>query len=318
MRTAEEARAYLTELRATLEALGVSDVRMEEGSLRCDANISIRPRGQPDLGTKVEIKNLNSIRSLYRALKYEEERQRRESAEGTAILQETRHWDENRGVTTHGRSKEYAFDYRYFPEPDLSPIEPDPSWIERLRAELPELPATRRQRLQREFGLDPRQAALVGVSKDWSEFFEEAVSDGADSKAAANWMTGDLAGLLNEHHVELSASKVRPRHVTDLVKLLAAGAIGSAAAKTALAEAFESGASIEQIVDERGLRQVSDSAALDGIVQEVIAENPGPAEQFRGGKEGALNALIGHVMKKTRGAADPQVAAEILRRRLSG
>ena len=156
------------------------------------------------------------------------------------------------------------------------------------------------------------------MSKDWSEFFEEAVSDGADSKAAANWMTGDLAGLLNEHHVELSASKVRPRHVTDLVKLLAAGAIGSAAAKTALAEAFESGASIEQIVDERGLRQVSDSAALDGIVQEVIAENPGPAEQFRGGKEGALNALIGHVMKKTRGAADPQVAAEILRRRLSG
>jgi aspartyl-tRNA(Asn)/glutamyl-tRNA(Gln) amidotransferase subunit B len=316
MRTAEEARAYLTELRATLEALGVSDVRMEEGSLRCDANVSMRPRGQPELGTKVEIKNLNSIRSLYRALKYEEERQRREISDGTPILQETRHWDENRGVTTHGRSKEYAFDYRYFPEPDLPPIEPDPAWIERLRAELPELPATRRGRLQRQYGLEARQAALVGVSKEWTDFFEEAVALGADAKAAANWMTGDLAGLLNEHRVELSASKVGPSHLADLVKLLAAGTIGSAAAKTALAEAFQSGESIQDIVEEKGLRQVTDSAALEGVVDEVMSENPGPVEQLRGGKEGALNALIGQVMKKTRGSADPKVAAALIRKRL--
>jgi aspartyl-tRNA(Asn)/glutamyl-tRNA(Gln) amidotransferase subunit B len=316
MRSPDEARAYFTELRAILEALDVSDVRMEEGSLRCDANVSVRPRGDPDLGTKVEIKNLNSIRSIHRALTHEEERLRRALVEGSPILQATRHWDENRGVTTHGRSKEYAFDYRYFPEPDLPPIEPDPQWIERLRAELPELPTTRRARLEREYGLEPRQAALIGASKEWTDFFEQAVSLGAEARAAANWMTGDLAGLLNEHRLELSASKVTPRHVADLVTLLADGTLGSPGAKTALAEAFQTGETIPDVVERLGLRQVSDTAALEGVIEDVIAENPAPVEQFRGGKEGALNALIGHVMKKTGGAADPKVAADLLRRRL--
>jgi aspartyl-tRNA(Asn)/glutamyl-tRNA(Gln) amidotransferase subunit B len=317
MRTPDEARAYFNDLRATLEALGVSDVRMEEGSLRSDANVSVRPLGHPDFGTKVEIKNLNSVRSLYRALKFEEERLRRAVVDGTPILQETRHWDENRGITTHGRSKEYAFDYRYFPEPDLPPIEPDQGWIERLRAELPELPATRRARLERDYGLEPRQAALVGVSKEWTDFFEQAVSLGAEPKASANWMSGDLAGLLNEQRIDLSASKVTPRHIADLVGLIADGKLGSAGAKTALAEAFQSGRSIGDIVEDKGLHQVSDADALQGVIDEVIQENPGPAEQFRGGKEGAINALVGQVMKKTRGAADPKVAAELLRERLS-
>jgi aspartyl-tRNA(Asn)/glutamyl-tRNA(Gln) amidotransferase subunit B len=318
MRTPEEARAYFTDLRDILEALGVSDVRMEEGSLRCDANISVRPLGHPDLGTKIEIKNLNSIRSIYRALKFEQERQIAALRAGQPLVQETRHWDENRNITTPGRSKEYASDYRYFPEPDLTPIEPDAEWIEKLRAELPELPSDRRRRFRDEYALEPHQAALVGGSRAWAEFLEQAVELGAEARAAANWMTGDLAALLREHDEMLEGSRVSPRHIADLVRLFAEGTISSAGAKTALAEAFQTGASIEEIVESKGLRQVSDAAALEAVIEEVIAEQSGPVEQFRGGKEGALNALVGHVMKKTRGSANPKLAADLLRKRLLG
>jgi aspartyl-tRNA(Asn)/glutamyl-tRNA(Gln) amidotransferase subunit B len=318
MRSAEEARAYFTELRATLEALGVSDVRMEEGSLRCDANVSVRPAGQIDLGTKIEIKNLNSIRSIYRALQYEEKRQREALASGTPLLQETRHWDENKGVTTRGRSKEYAFDYRYFPEPDLAPLEPDSEWVEKLRAELPELPAARRKRFRDEYGLDARQTALVAESQTWARFFEETLSLGADPRTAANWLTGDLAGLLHESRQDLSEAKVTPAHIADLVRLLDQGAISSAGAKAALAEAFATAAPVEQIVEARSLRQVSDEGALGAVVDEVIADNAALADQVRGGKTGAINALVGQVMKKTRGSANPGVARELLEQRLSG
>lgn len=318
IRSADQARAYFTDLRAILEALGVSDVRMEEGSLRCDANVSVRPVGQDELGTKVEVKNLNSIRSLYRALLYEDERQRAALEAGGTLVQETRHWDENAGVTTPGRSKEYASDYRYFPEPDLTPLEPDPAWIERLRAELPELPAARRRRLELAYGLDHRQAALVGHSRSWADFFERTVALGADPRAAANWLTGDFAGLLNERRTDISASSVGPEHLADLVRLVADGTVSSAGAKAALAEAFATGTPIEDIVEAKGLRQVSDSAALESVVDEVIAENPAPAEQFRKGKEGALNALVGQVMKKTRGSANPKLVADLLRERLAG
>jgi aspartyl-tRNA(Asn)/glutamyl-tRNA(Gln) amidotransferase subunit B len=318
MRTPEEARTYFTELRSILEALGVSDVRMEEGSLRCDANLSLRPRGHPELGTKIEVKNLNSIRSLFRALEFEQERQVAALKAGQPLLQETRHWDERRGLTTPGRSKEYASDYRYFPEPDLTPIEPDPGWVERLRAELPELPAARRRRFQDAYGLDRRQVALVGIDREWADFFEQAVSLGAEPRAVANWMTGDLAGLLNESGRSLEESKVTPQHVADLIRLLEQGAISSAGAKAALSRAFETGDPIEQVVEREGLRQVSDAGALQAVVEEVIAENPGPVEQFRGGKEGALNALVGQVMKRTKGSANPQVAADLLRARLAG
>ena len=318
MRSAEEARAYLTELRSILEALGVSDVRMEEGSLRCDANVSTRPSGSPDLGVKVEIKNLNSIRSLYRAVRYEEERQRAASDAGEPLTQETRHWDENQGVTSVLRSKEFAFDYRYFPEPDLSPLEPDPAWVERLRAELPELPGARRRRFREGFGLDPKQAAQVGVSAGWAGFFELAVSLEADPKAVANWMTGDLAGLLNAAKADLADSLVTPRHVADLVRLQAEGAISSAGAKAALAEAFVTGAPIGEIIEAKGLRQVSDTGTLEAVVDEVISENRDAVAQFLGGKDGALNALVGHVMRKTSGAANPRMAQDLLRARLAG
>jgi aspartyl-tRNA(Asn)/glutamyl-tRNA(Gln) amidotransferase subunit B len=317
MRSAEQARAYFTELRATLETLGVSNVRMEEGSLRCDANISVRPPGQAELGTKVEIKNLNSIRSIYRALQYEESRQRQAIAAGTPLLQETRHWDENTGVTTHGRSKEYAFDYRYFPEPDLAPLEPDFEWIEKIRAELPELPAARRKRFHEGYGLEARQTALVAGSQAWARFFEETVALGAEPKAAANWLAGDLAGLLNEAHQDLSEARITPAHIADLVRLLGRGTISSAGAKAALAEAFTTGAPVERIVEAKGLRQISDQDALGGVVDEVIAENPALSDQVRGGKTGAVNALVGQVMKKTKGSANPKLAQDLLRRRLS-
>jgi aspartyl-tRNA(Asn)/glutamyl-tRNA(Gln) amidotransferase subunit B len=316
MRTAEEARAYLTELRALLEALGVSDVRMEEGSLRCDCNVSTRPSGHGEYGVKVEIKNLNSIRSRYNAVRYEEDRQRRALRDGEPLTQETRHWDEDKGVTSSLRSKEYAFDYRYFPEPDLPPVEPDPAWIEEIRASLPELPRARRQRYE-ELGLKALSARQL-ASPEWWRFFEESIDLGAEPVAAANWITQDLAGLLNEHRVELDDSRITAQHIADLVRLAADGTISSAGAKQALAEAFETGKPIEDIVDERGLKQVSDTSSLEPVIDEVIAENPGPVEQFRGGKEGALNALVGQVMKKTRGSANPKLVQELLRERLSG
>jgi aspartyl-tRNA(Asn)/glutamyl-tRNA(Gln) amidotransferase subunit B len=317
VRSADEARAYLTELRAVLESLGVSDVRMEEGSLRCDANVSVRPRGSAEFGTKVEVKNLNSVRSLYRAVRFEEERQRAALIAGEPLVQETRHFDENTGTTSSMRSKELAFDYRYFPEPDLAPLEPAVDWVDGIRASLPELPAARRARLASAHGLEASQAAYLAADPDTAAFFEESVALGGDAKDVANWMAGDLAALLNEHRTSLRASKVTPTHLADLVKLLDQQVIGSAGAKAALAAAYRTGDAIEAIVDHEGLRQVSDVSALEAVIDKVLAENPGPVEQFRAGKEGALNALIGPIMKETGRAANAQVVRELLRKRLS-
>jgi aspartyl-tRNA(Asn)/glutamyl-tRNA(Gln) amidotransferase subunit B len=318
MRTPEEARTYLTELRATLEALGVSDVRMEEGSLRCDANISTRRVGESGLGTKVEVKNLNSIRSLERALRHEEERQRGALERGEALVQETRHFDEERGSTHTLRSKEEAFDYRYFPEPDLPPLEPDREWVEELRASLPELPAARRTRYVSALGLRPEQARVLAGSRTTSAFFEETLALGAEPAAAANWVTQDLAGLANAAKVDLADAKVTPAHVADLVGLVGDGTISATGAKQVLEDAFETGDPAAAIVERRGLRQVTDMAALDAWVDEAIAENPGPVGQYRSGKEGALNAVLGAVMKRSGGSADPKAVRELLVQRLSG
>jgi aspartyl-tRNA(Asn)/glutamyl-tRNA(Gln) amidotransferase subunit B len=317
LRTPEEARAYLTELRATLEALDVSDVRMEEGSLRCDANISTRRAGETDLGTKVEVKNLNSVRSLERALRHEEERQRRALGRGEPLIQETRHFDEERGTTHTLRSKEEAFDYRYFPEPDLPPLAPDRAWVEELRAGLPELPAARRERYVT-LGLKPEQARILAGSRATASFFEETLALGADPSAAANWVTQDLAGLANAAKVELADAKVTPAHVAELIGLVDDGTISSTGAKQVLEDAFETGEPATAIVERRGLRRVTDAAALEAWVDEAIAENPGPVEQYRSGKEGALNAVLGAVMKRSGGAADPTAVRELLEQRLSG
>jgi aspartyl-tRNA(Asn)/glutamyl-tRNA(Gln) amidotransferase subunit B len=317
IRTPEEAGAYLRELRATLEALDVSDVRMEEGSLRCDANISTRRAGEDALGVKVEIKNLNSIRSLERALRFEEARQRAALEAGEPLVQETRHWDEDGGATSTLRSKEEAFDYRYPPAPDLPPLEPDPAWIEGIRASLPELPAAKRARYVAELGLKPEQALLLAGAAPTAAFFEETLDLGADPKATANWITQDLAGLANKAHVELADAKVTPAHVADLVRLVADGTVSATGAKQVLEIAFETGEPAEAIVEASGLRQVTDTAALEAWVDEAIAENPGPVAQFKGGKEGILGFLVGQVMKRSGGSANPKVVNELLRERLS-
>jgi len=318
LRSPEEAAAYLRELRSLLEALGVSDVRMEEGSLRCDANISVRPAGVEGLGVKVEIKNLNSIRSLERALRFEQERQVTALEAGEPLVQETRHWDEAAGRTVPLRSKEEAFDYRYFPEPDLPPLRPDPAWVEQIRAQLPELPAAKRARYERELGVRPDQARILAGSRAWAAFFEETVALGADPAAAANWLTQDLAGLLNRTRLEIDEAKVTPAHVADLVRLVAEGTISTAGAKQVLEVVVETGEPVEAVVESRGLRQVSDAEALAAVVDAVIAENPGPVAQYRGGKEGVLGFLVGQVMRRTGGSANPQLARELLLERLRG
>jgi aspartyl-tRNA(Asn)/glutamyl-tRNA(Gln) amidotransferase subunit B len=318
IRSPEEARVFLTELRAILQALGVSDVRMEEGSFRCDTNISTRLAGDEGFGVKVEIKNLNSIRSVERALRFEEERQRAALQRGEPLVQETRHFDEERGSTHTLRSKEEAFDYRYFPEPDLPPLEPAPEWVARIRESLPELPAARRARYERDFGLRPAQALLVGASKSSADFFEEAVRLGATPTAAANWLTQDVAGLLNKAKIELEDSRLTPQHVADLVRLVEEDAVSVTGAKQALEEAFESGEPISRIVEARGLRQVTDTAALESWIEAAIVENPDAVAQFRAGKEGVVGFLVGQVMKKSGGSANPKIVSELLRSRLSG
>jgi aspartyl-tRNA(Asn)/glutamyl-tRNA(Gln) amidotransferase subunit B len=311
LRSPEEARAYLQELRALLEALGVSDVRMEEGSLRCDANVSVRPAGRAQLGTKVEIKNMNSIRSVERAVRFEIDRQREALERGEPLVQETRHWDEDRGVTTSLRSKEEAFDYRYFPEPDLPPMEPDEEWIAKLRASLPELPAARRRRFVGSMELSLEQARILTSAPEWADLFEDTVeASGQPGRSVANWFAQTLMP-----QVPLDRAAGRADVITQVLRMVADAEISSTAGKEVLVEAIASGRPASEIVDERGLRQISD---LGDVIGEVIAENPGPVEQFRGGKEGVLGFLVGQVMQKTGGAANPQEAQRLLRERLSG
>ena len=317
IRSPEEAGAYLRELRATLESLDVSDVRMEEGSLRCDANISMRPAGTTELGTKVEIKNMNSVRSLERALTYESSRQTKALEAGEQIVQETRHWNEDAGATASMRSKEEAFDYRYFPEPDIPAMEPEAAWVEEIRAALPELPRARRERYGRELGLKSEVARVLVADRVGSALFEETVALGAEPTAAAHWITQDLAGLANKQGSE-AAAKVTPRHLADLVASIADGTIGGPGAKQALEEAFETGDDIEAIVERRGLRQLSDAGELGAIVDEVLAENPDAVTKFRSGNEGVVGFLMGQVMKVSKGSANPKLARELLRERLQG
>ena len=313
----EDARVFVSELRALLESLGVSDVRMEEGSLRVDANISVRLAGESEHGTKVEVKNMNSIRSVARALAYEEQRQRAALEAGEMLVQETRHFDEKTGTTSLLRSKEYAFDYRYFPEPDLVPLEPDAQWVDALRETLPELPAQRRRRFSTQYGLGARDVSVLTSSVATAAWFEEAAAAyGGDPKKIVNWIIADLFGLLNEAGIELHAVAFPPAHLAALVKLVDAGTISGKQAKAVLAEMFVSGEAPDVIAEKEGLEQISDEGAIDATVDEVIAENGDAADKVRAGQLNTIGFLVGQVMKKTKGQANPGLVNELLRKKL--
>ena len=316
--SAEEARVFVTELRALLESLGVSDVRMEEGSMRVDANVSVRPVGAEEFGAKVEVKNMNSIRSVGRALEYEEKRQRQALEAGEVLVQETRHFDEKAGKTSSLRTKEFAFDYRYFPEPDLVPIEPDPAWIDSIERSLPETPKALRERFARDYGLSDYDVGVLTATWSDAQWFERAAgSYRGEAKKVANWITADLFGLLNEAGIGLSETKIAPQQLAGLIALIDAGTISGKQAKAVLAEMFTSGKDAPTVVAELGLEQVSDEGALESAVDEVIAENPDAADKVRAGQMNTIGFLIGQVMKKTKGRANPGMVNDLLRRKLS-
>ena len=318
LRSADEARAYAEELRAVLLALGVSDAKLEEGSMRFDVNVSIRPVGHAELGTKIELKNLNSLRSLHRAVAYEADRQRRVLADGGKLVQETRHWDEGAGRTEPMRSKEFATDYRYFPEPDLVPIEATASWVDGLRAGLPELPAERRARLAEATGLPAKEVGWLVRDPEVLAYFEAVAGSGRDPKVVASWVMGQLQHDLREFGHTMATNPVGPERLGELLDLLAAGTVSATAAKDVLAEMFSSEASPATIVERKGLAQISDSGELEAVVARVVAANPDLAEKFRGGKRGVLGAMVGQVMRETRGRANPKLVSDLLERAITG
>ncbi len=318
IRSAEQARQFVTELRALAESLGVSDVRMEEGSLRVDANISVRRAGETEHGVKVEVKNMNSIRSVGRALEYEEQRQREALESRATLIQETRHFDEKTSTTSSLRTKEYAFDYRYFAEPDLVPFEPSTEWIEELRTSLPELPAARRARFADTFGLPDKDIDVLTSSKATADWFEAAASAyGGEPKKIANWVIADLSGLLNEAGIELSDSKVSPEQLAALVKLIDDGTISGKQAKEVLGEVFRTGVDPDVVARDMGMEQLSDSSALEAVVDEVLAENEDAAAKVRAGEIGPVGFLVGQVMRKTQGRANPGIVNELIRVKLT-
>ncbi|HYI46738.1 MAG TPA: Asp-tRNA(Asn)/Glu-tRNA(Gln) amidotransferase subunit GatB [Actinomycetota bacterium] len=316
--SADEAREFVSELRALLENLGVSDVRMEEGSLRVDANVSVRRIGEKEFGAKVEVKNMNSIRSVGRALEYEEKRQREALDAGQTLVQETRHFDEKAGTTSSGRLKEGSSDYRYFPEPDLVPFTPGDEWVETIRATLPETPAERRERFAAHYGLGEYDIGVLTSSKATADWFEAAAEVyTGEAKKVVNWITADLFGLLNEAGQELHETKIRPQQLARLVGLVDEGTISGKQAKLVLEEMFTSGEDADEVASKKGLSQVSDENLLAAAVDEVIAENADAADKVRGGQLNTIGFLVGQVMKKTRGQANPQIVNDLLRSKLS-
>jgi aspartyl-tRNA(Asn)/glutamyl-tRNA(Gln) amidotransferase subunit B len=318
IRTPDEARAYLQELRSVLTYIGVSDCKMEEGSLRCEPNISLRPRGSNEFGTKTELKNLNSFRTVHKGLQYEIERQERVLSQGGAVAHETRRWDEPSGTTLLMRVKEYEDDYRYFPEPDLVPLRLAADFAEAQRAALPELPYEKRQRYAREFGLPAYDAGVLTETKELAAFYEETVAAGADPKQASNWIMGELLARLNADGIAITEAKVGPRQIADLLALIEKGAITGKIAKTVFDEMWRSGDAPAAIVEKKGLTQIADADSLGPILDEVIGANPDVVEKIRGGKEQSIGFLVGEVMKQTKGRANPQLVTAELRRRILG
>jgi aspartyl-tRNA(Asn)/glutamyl-tRNA(Gln) amidotransferase subunit B len=314
----DEAHSYLKALKLALQYLGVSDCDMEKGSLRCDANVSVRPRGARGLGVKAEVKNMNSFRAVQRALAYEIDRQTSALRAGGRVISETRLWEAEEGVTRPMRSKEEAHDYRYFPEPDLVPVAPDDSWIERLRRSLPEAPIARRDRFVSAYGLAPYDADVLTADREIADYFEAVVAAGAGAKAAGHFIMGEMLRTLKDAGAGIAACRARPEAVAGLLGLVAAGTISAATAKGVFAEMFKTGAAPGEIVRAKALGQISDAGELAGVVDGVIAANPKSVGDYRAGKTKALGFLVGQIMKATGGKGNPQVVNALLRERLGG
>ena len=312
IRTPEEAYAYLEKIKSIIQYTGVSDCKMEEGSLRCDANISLRPIGQEKFGTKAELKNLNSFNFVRKGLEFEEKRQEKVLLSGGIIEQETRRFDESTGNTILMRVKEGSDDYRYFPEPDLVALHIDDEWKERVRAEIPELPDQRRKRYVEDMGLPAYDAMVLTLTKEMSDFFEETVVAGADTKLASNWLMGEVSAYLNSEQKELEDVALTPNGLAGMIKLIEAGTISSKIAKKVFKELIENGGDAEQIVKDKGLVQISDEGALLKIVTEILDANEQSIEDFKNGKDRALGFLVGQIMKATKGQANPPMVNKIL------
>ncbi|MPZ72325.1 MAG: Asp-tRNA(Asn)/Glu-tRNA(Gln) amidotransferase subunit GatB [Nitriliruptorales bacterium] len=315
IRTAAQAQAYLAELRAIVLALGISDARLEEGSMRCDANVSLRPVGHTVFGTRAEVKNMNSIRSLGRAIEYEIARQTDLLTHGHRVVQETRHWDEDAGRTSTLRTKETTEDYRYFPDPDLVPVAPDAGWIEKLRAALPELPAAKRRRLVDDVGVGREQAAtLVAIGLDG--VLEDAVGAGAAAGEAANWLTNEVVAWGNEQDLEPSAAPLTGARLAELLALVSDGTLSKKLARQVLTGVLAGEGSPREVTKARGLEQISDSDAIAAAVDAAIVADPAAAQKVRDGNDKAIGALVGAVMRETRGQANPGLVNQLLRERL--
>ncbi len=312
MRTPEEAYAYLEKIKSIIQYTGVSDCKMEEGSLRCDANISLRPIGQEKFGTKAELKNLNSFSFVRRGLEFEQIRQEKELLAGGEILQETRRFDETNGQTILMRVKEGSDDYRYFPEPDLVHLHIDEEWKERVRQSIPELPDERKLRYVNENGLPAYDAMVLTLTKEMSDFFEETLKAGADAKQASNWLMGEVSAYLNAEQKELQDIALTPTSLASMIKLIENGTISSKIAKKVFKELIENGGEPEQIVKDKGLVQISDEGALLKIVTEILDQNPQSIEDFKNGKDRAIGFLVGQIMKATKGQANPPMVNKLL------
>ena len=319
LRSSAEAVAYAKALHSLVVWLGICDGNMQEGSFRCDANVSVRRLGEERLGTRAEIKNLNSFRFLQQAIDFEVRRQIELIEDGGTVVQETRLYDPERNETRSMRSKEDAMDYRYFPDPDLLPLAIDRTWVDAIAREMPELPGAMRERFVREYGLPEYDAAVLTAAKDMAAYYESVAQAVADRKVAANWLMGELAAALNSAQLDIAAAPVKPVQLAGLINRVLDGTINNKTAKEVFTALWNrEGESADAIIEARGLRQISDAGAIEKLIDEVLAAHPGPVAEFRAGKEKAFNSLVGQAMRATRGKANPQQVNEILRRRLAG
>jgi len=316
IRSPEEAAAYLKKLRQLVRYLGISDGNMEEASLRCDANISLRPRGESRLGIKAELKNMNSFKHVQAGLEYEIRRQTALLLDGKEVVQETRLWDAARGITLSMRGKEEAHDYRYFPDPDLMPVSIDEDWINSVKDAMPELPHEKMRRFQEEYGLSEYDSQVLTASKDVAAYFEEVLQGFPHPKTVANWIMVELMRLLKQAACSIDQCRVLPARFAELLHLIEKGTISNKIAKKVLEEMFETGKGPDEIVQDKGLAQVSDESELEAVVDKVLQENPAEVEKYRSGVKKVLGFLMGQVMKATRGKANPKSANEILVKKL--